>query len=288
MSMARDLAFVREKFLEPAPPPGRFVGPVAWMQTNLFSSPLNSIATIVASVFVFWVVWSSLDWLIFDATFEGASREACLASGEGNAPGACWAFVKAKFGQFIYGRYPIDERWRVNIVYFLFAALLVPMAIPRVPFKLANGLLLLVAFPIVALVLLTGGNFDFSASTNLILIGVLAAVLVFSLLTSGMAETGNLLFRVAVFVLAAGVALGIIATILSFVPGAESWAVVGIVSVPGVGFLGRLLPLGSVALGIAGALSIVTSIVSLVANWLDPNARRVSIAGVVGPAAGSF
>ena len=53
-----------------------------------------------------------------------------------------------------------------NIVFFLFAALLVPMAIPKVPFKRENALLLLVVFPVVALVLLTGGNFDFGASTT--------------------------------------------------------------------------------------------------------------------------
>ena len=27
--------------------------------------------------------------------------------------GACWAFVNAKFEQFMFGRYPVDERWRV-------------------------------------------------------------------------------------------------------------------------------------------------------------------------------
>ena len=43
-----DLAFVRTEFAQPAPPPGRLVGPGGWMQANLFSSPLNSIATIVA------------------------------------------------------------------------------------------------------------------------------------------------------------------------------------------------------------------------------------------------
>lgn len=281
---AQDLAFVRETFLEPSPPPGRFVGPVAWMQKNLFSSPLNSVATIIASAFVFWVVWSTLDWLIFDATFEGESREACLASGDDGTPGACWAFVKAKFGQFIYGRYPIEERWRVNIVFFLFAAFLVPMAIPKAPYKFENAILLLVAFPVVALVLLTGGNFDFQASTNLVLIGVLGAVVVFSLLTSGMAETGSVPFRVAVFALAAGVALAILATLLSFLPGAGNAAILSDVGRLIPGYFSRPLPLGPLALGIAGALSVILSVVSLIAHRLDRNARQVSIAAVAGPA----
>ena len=29
--------------------------------------------------------------------------------------GACWAFVRAKFAFFMYGRYPFEERWRVDL-----------------------------------------------------------------------------------------------------------------------------------------------------------------------------
>jgi general L-amino acid transport system permease protein len=289
MTMAgENVAFVREKVAEPLPPPSTLVGPLAWMRANLFSSPMNSVATVLAVVFVAWVIWSSIDWLIFDAVFTGENREACLGSPDGGPPGACWAFIRAKFSQFIYGRYPIGERWRVNIVFLLFAALLIPMAIPKAPYKRENGLLLLVAFPVVALVLLTGGNFDFSASTNLILIGVLGAVIVFSLLTSGMAETGSMPFRIAVFALAAGVALSVLATIVSFLPGAERLALpIGEGwNIPGLGFFGRSLPFGSLALGIAGALSIILSVVSLIMNLTDPNARRVSIAGIAVPVAG--
>jgi general L-amino acid transport system permease protein len=61
--------------------------------------------------------------------------------------------------QFVYGRYPIDQRWRVDLVFFLFAAGLVPMAIPRVPFKRQNVIYLLVVFPIAAFILLVGGFF---------------------------------------------------------------------------------------------------------------------------------
>ncbi len=283
-----DLAFVRQTFVEPSRPPSRLVGPAAWLRKNLFSSPLNSLATVVASVFVAWVVWSSLDWLIFDATFDGDSREACLASADGGAPGACWAFVKAKFGQFMYGRYPLDQRWRVDIVSVLFAALLVPMAIPKVPYKRENALGLLVIFPVVALVLLTGGNFDFLPSTNLLFVGVLGAVVVFSLLTSGMAETGNRVFRLAVIVVAAGAFFGIVATLLSMLPFAAEIPVLSDArtAVPGGAFGGRPLPLGPLVLGVAGGLALVLSIVSLIGNRLDPKTRKVSVAAVAGPAAG--
>ena len=35
--------------------------------------------------------------------------------------GACWAFVRDRFSYFIYGSYPIPERWRVDIFFALLA-----------------------------------------------------------------------------------------------------------------------------------------------------------------------
>ena len=57
----------------------------------------------------------------------------------------------------MYGRYPIDERWRVDLTAILLLIGLVPMAIPKVPYKPQTILYLLTAFPVVALILLTGG-----------------------------------------------------------------------------------------------------------------------------------
>ena len=123
---------------------------------------------------ILWIVPPLIRWAFIDAVWVGDGREACIAPGAG----ACWAFVEAKFAQFMYGRYPIDERWRVNLTGFLLVIGLVPMAIPRVPFKRENGIFLLVIFPIVALILLTGGNFTFPTG------------LVFALAIVGFAVTG--------------------------------------------------------------------------------------------------
>jgi general L-amino acid transport system permease protein len=73
--------------------------------------------------------------------------------------GACWAFIKAKFGQFMYGRYPIDQRWRVDLALILLIAGVVPIAIPRIPFKRQNAVYLLVIYPVVAFALLYGAPF---------------------------------------------------------------------------------------------------------------------------------
>ncbi len=59
----------------------------------------------------------------------------------------------------MYGRYPFEERWRVDLLAVLLVAGLIPMAIPRVPYKRENVIYLLVIFPIVAFFMLTGGAF---------------------------------------------------------------------------------------------------------------------------------
>ncbi len=151
----QDIAYVRsdeEPFL---PPPRRSRSwPVA-LVANLFSSVGNTILTLLGIALIVWALPPIIRWAFIDAVWTGENREACLSPDAG----ACWAFVKAKFPQFMYGRYPIDERWRVDLTAILLILGLLPMAIPRVPFKRENAIYLLGIFPLVALILLTGGHF---------------------------------------------------------------------------------------------------------------------------------
>ena len=157
MTAAHELAYVRKEEEPVHAAPISEVGVVGWLRANLFSSTTNTILTLLGIGFIVWIVPPIFRWAFLDAVWEGDSREACIAPGAG----ACWAFVKAKFAQFMYGRYPIDERWRVDLTAVLLIAGLVPMAIPRAPFKRENILYLLIVFPVVALILLTGGNITF-------------------------------------------------------------------------------------------------------------------------------
>ncbi len=96
----------------------------------------------------------------------------------------------AKFPQWLYGFYPIDQRWRPTLVFIIGAVALVPMLMPSVPFKQWNALFLIVIFPVIALILLSGGNFNFSLATygGIIALGLLATVLI-PILNGGI-ETG--------------------------------------------------------------------------------------------------
>ena len=132
------------------PPVGQ-AGLAGWVRANLVSSPVNAVVTIVAAALGAWILAAFLDWAIFSATFTGSSGADCTSHG------ACWPFIVHKMGLFMYGRYPDAERWRVNLTYALALAGLVPLMVPRVPGKLWLSLYMLVVFPIVAFVLLTGG-----------------------------------------------------------------------------------------------------------------------------------
>jgi len=154
MQSQGDLSYVRQEILKAAPPPMRVHGVWPWMRTNLFGSFGDTILSIVGALIALWVIVPLLQWTLINATWSG-DREACAA----NTAGACWAFVKANFGQFIYGRYPDPERWRVNLFLVLMAAGIIPLAIPSAPFKGWNLVYIYVVFPVVAGILLVGGVF---------------------------------------------------------------------------------------------------------------------------------
>jgi general L-amino acid transport system permease protein len=151
------VAYVRTTPAEALPPPMSTVGAVGWLRANLFNGWFNTVLTLAALYLLWQIIPPFISFAFIDAVWTGDNREACVAGPETGAVGACWAFVRAKLGLFIYGTYPIDSRWRVDLVYLMLAGGLVPMAIPKVPYKKANAVFMLVVFPILSFILLQGG-----------------------------------------------------------------------------------------------------------------------------------
>ena len=159
-----DMSWVRTEMAlaQPAPPTER--GAYAWVRKNLVGSAGDVILTILGIAIVAWILPQVINWAFLNAQWTGPDRTVCTTAAQGGIQpegwtGACWAFVNAKFGQFMFGTYPVEERWRPILVAILFVVLLVPMLIPRVPRKGLNAILLFVALPIVAFFLLLGGVF---------------------------------------------------------------------------------------------------------------------------------
>ncbi|MGR9477055.1 amino acid ABC transporter permease [Rhizobium leguminosarum] len=161
MSVA-DKPFVRTSILAAEPPPPGERGAVAWVRRNLLATPKDVILTILALALIAWAVPHLVNWLFIQAVWSGPDRTFCATTIQGGVQpdgwsGACWAFVSAKYDQFIFGRYPLDERWRPAIVGILFILLLVPMLIPSAPRKGLNAILLFAVLPVLAFWLLHGG-----------------------------------------------------------------------------------------------------------------------------------
>jgi general L-amino acid transport system permease protein len=150
-----DIGYVRSDLVAARPAPNRTSGPVAWMRQNLFATPLDTALTVLGALFLLWVVPPLYGFFFGNAVGPGGTVEQCRME---NA-GACWAYIAAEMEFFIYGFYDIAEQWRANIVFALGALLLIPLLVPKVPFKRTNAILFLVVYPIVTYFLLAGGVF---------------------------------------------------------------------------------------------------------------------------------
>jgi len=149
--------YVRRELIAPLPPPLATTGLLGFARQRLFGGVLNIVLTLLSLLLIIVVLPPLLRFLIIDAVWSGTSRTDCLEETLGRPVGACWPFVAAKFRQFMYGFYPEAEQWRVNLTYALGVALLVPLLIPRVPYKAWNAVAFFGLFPLVAFVLLVGG-----------------------------------------------------------------------------------------------------------------------------------
>ncbi|MFC7368904.1 MULTISPECIES: amino acid ABC transporter permease [Vreelandella] len=143
-----------QTIIKERPAPSSAVGPVAWLRTNLFNGPVNTLFTLIGLYILYLLVVPTVQWAFINADWVGSTRDDC------SREGACWVFINARFTQFIYGLYPRSEIWRANIVFAGFFTLIAWLAIPRLPFKRWVAVFALVGFPVIAYVLLHGGYFD--------------------------------------------------------------------------------------------------------------------------------
>jgi general L-amino acid transport system permease protein len=155
---------LREHVAQPdLPPPASEVGVIGWVYKNLFSSPLNIVLTVLSVALVIVTVPPFLDWAIFSAYWgPGASREVCQTSAalgveQAVKTGACWTMVRARFGQFMFGFYPFDERWRIVIALALQFAAIAWLLVERIPGKKYAAIFLFVIYPVLGFWLYYGG-----------------------------------------------------------------------------------------------------------------------------------
>lgn len=135
------------------PLPKTEIGVWGWLYHNLFSTWYNSLFTVLIVLLLYWLIPPFVEWAFIKADWVGNSRKAC------SREGACWVFIKVWFGQLMYGRYPIEMRWRINIAYVILAVSILSLFIPKFRYKHWVGLFLFIGFPVIAYFLFVGDSF---------------------------------------------------------------------------------------------------------------------------------
>src|SRR5579862_5944705 len=138
------------------PPPALRAGTLGWLRANLFSSPLNIALTLLSVLLIAWFVPPLVRFLLVNATWSGNDREACLALPANPDPGACWAFIRVWFSYFVYGFYPIGQRWRVDLFFLALAFGIGWLAWLAAPRRDLGAFYFFIVLPVLSFVLLHG------------------------------------------------------------------------------------------------------------------------------------
>ncbi|MEZ7812111.1 MAG: general L-amino acid transport system permease protein [Paracoccaceae bacterium] len=146
-------AYVRTSILNEMSPPENVFSGIAWIKENLLSSPLNVFLTVVSSYFLFSFVSVLSPWFL-NSIWNAGSLSECreILMGE---EGACFAIIRDRGHQLLFGFYPKDAYWRLAITFILMLFALAPILFPALPRRL---LWIPFFFPAVSFWLLWGGT----------------------------------------------------------------------------------------------------------------------------------
>jgi general L-amino acid transport system permease protein len=125
------LLYVRRDMLAPQAPPASQTGAIRWIRENLFSGPFNTILTLLAIWTLYQLIALSWPWLAngvwSDANSMADCRAVVAANAGPDASGACWAMIRERWHQFIFGFYPPELWWRPILAFGLLFVALAPV-----------------------------------------------------------------------------------------------------------------------------------------------------------------
>ena len=159
-----DVGYVRSDMLPEQAPPSSTVGPIKWIRENLFNGAVNSILTLLSLYFMWYVLSGLLPWIWY-GSWTASSLKDCrevIAAAAGDHAGghgaACWAVIRERYLQLVYGFYPAELYWRPNLAFILMLVALAPVLFNNLPRRM---LWFSAVYPFVAFWLLWGGTLWF-------------------------------------------------------------------------------------------------------------------------------
>ncbi|SCY83863.1 amino acid ABC transporter permease [Paracoccus tibetensis] len=127
---AQTVSFVRDTMLPAATPPVREAGAIKWLRENLFSGPVNTILTLLGFAIVWFLIATFWDWFahsVWNAGSLAECRQIIAATWGESARGACWAVIRDRWNQYVFGFYPMDLYWRPTMTFGLLMVALAPV-----------------------------------------------------------------------------------------------------------------------------------------------------------------
>ena len=126
-----------------------------WLKKHLFGNVWNTLLTIAVFGLLYLLLKPFLEWSVINAVWTAATRRECLAL---SPDGACWAGVIRWSNNLIYGRYPDELQWRINLGFAIGVLWLIPLFWEKVKYKFAIGIMTVVFYPFLANYLFLGGE----------------------------------------------------------------------------------------------------------------------------------
>ncbi len=137
------------------PPAVTSYGVSGWLKRNLFGGFWNTLLTIAVFFLLYQLLKPFLEWSVIKAVWTASTRRECLAI---SPDGACWAGVIQWFDTLIYGRYPAEFYWRINLGFAIGILWVLPLALKKVKQKLLIGVMAVLLYPFAAAYLFLGGD----------------------------------------------------------------------------------------------------------------------------------
>jgi general L-amino acid transport system permease protein len=152
-SSARIKPFVRHDPLPAKAPPMAQSGASRWLRENLFSTPGNTVMTLIAVYAIVWLAMQIGPWLM-NGVWSAESIRDCREQLEG-ATGGCFAVIAERWPQLLFGNYPAAHYDRAGLAFVMLFVALAPLLFMELPRKMLwfTGL-----FPFIAYWLIWGGS----------------------------------------------------------------------------------------------------------------------------------
>ncbi len=122
------------------------------------NNTFNAGLTLLIIFLTLLIIPPASNWMIFEATISGDTKEACVAT-----EGACWTYIKVWFRRFMYGMYPNDFHWRINTAFIFLIGFAFVGYFMRGKLKNYITFYYAILYPIIAFLiinfLISGGSF---------------------------------------------------------------------------------------------------------------------------------